>query len=840
MADEIYKHLLLRPRADINKYTNPSSFVPDEDYLKNKFKTISIREEHGQSLLSDLEKAKKSFENQLKQADLDDVDFIPGMKLTFESWEGFELKFESLEDVRSKIEILSIKEINNKFFTTVRIPEGKLELFIKKIRNYLDSSKDREKGVPSNNELIANIEKIKLAALENYWSDSEAFPKDTDKKFFLEAWLRVGENRDSIINRFKEQAVKAKIFVSEKPLKFPETTVFLIRSSINQLKHSILLLDCISEIRIFKDTPASFLEMDPIEEAVWGENFLERVTLGKNHKNIAVCILDTGVNYSHPFLAQSITENDADSYFPNWEKSDHAGHGTEMGGLALYGDLYPILLNKSPIILTHSLESVKILPPNGSNLEDLYGVITKECVARAELLAIERKRVFNLAITSRESINQRGEPTSWSATIDNLAFGNEEEKSPKRLFLISAGNLEHNEINDYPNSNELSSVQNPAQAWNCITVGAFTEKVDIEKTRYPELNAIAKKGELSPTSTTSFLWNEYDWPIKPEIVMEGGNYAKDKKDFITSNESLSLISTRRDFQNKLLTQCLDTSAATAQASRYAALVASEYPEFWPETIRGLLVHSADYQKLNLSYNQIKKENQTQQMNILRKFGYGHPDLIFALNSGKSFCTLIIQDELQPFIKDEGNIKTNEIRFYNLPLPVKALETIYDHDVELKVTLSYFIEPNIKKINTKYTKTYSSCALRFDSIAATEDIETFKKRINKDEREKLENGKYESNFSNPENNQWVFGSKLRTFGSIHSDVWLGTAAQLAKKESICVYPIGGWWKTRKQLGKFNNNIRFSLLVTIKTKSSEVDIYSEIKNKISIELKPDINF
>ena len=102
------------------------------------------------------------------------------------------------------------------------------------------------------------------------------------------------------------------------------------------------------------------------------------------------------------------------------------------------------------------------------------------------------------------------------------------------------------------------------------------------------------KGDYPPTSTTSLLWNESDWPIKPEIVMEGGNYAKRQKGFVTNNESLSLITTNKDFQSKLLTQCLDTSAATAQASRYAALVATEYPEFWQETIRGILVHSADY------------------------------------------------------------------------------------------------------------------------------------------------------------------------------------------------------------------------------------------------------
>ena len=218
--------------------------------------------------------------------------------------------------------------------------------------------------------------------MENFWSDSESFPQDLEQKHFLEAWLRVGDNRDLIINRFREQARKANIFVSENPLKFPETTVFLIHASMNQLKQSVLILDCISEIRIYKDTPASFLEMEPLEEMEWIKDLQDRISYAGNHKEIAICILDTGVNYSHPLLKDSISEKEADSYNTNWGTIDHAGHGTEMAGLSLYGDLYPLLISKEKVVLNHSLESVKILPPNGSNPKDLLGVITKDCVAR--------------------------------------------------------------------------------------------------------------------------------------------------------------------------------------------------------------------------------------------------------------------------------------------------------------------------------------------------------------------------------------------------------------------------------------------------------------------------
>ena len=38
-------------------------------------------------------------------------------------------------------------------------------------------------------------------------------------------------------------------------------------------------------------------------------------------------------------------------------------------------------------------------------------------------------------------------------------------------------------------------------------------------------------------------------------------------------------------------------------------------------------------------------------------------------------------------------------------------------------------------------------------------------------------------------------KLRNLGSIHSDVWHGTAADLAERDYIAVYPVICWWRER---------------------------------------------
>ncbi|PRP90283.1 hypothetical protein ENSA5_65780 [Enhygromyxa salina] len=98
----------------------------------------------------------------------------------------------------------------------------------------------------------------------------------------------------------------------------------------------------------------------------------------------AVCILDTGVNLGHPLIEGSLTPDDCYALDPTWGTHDHDGHGTEMAGLTLYGDLAPQLEDTGPVVLRHRLESVKILPPRGANDPDLYGAVTAEAASRPE------------------------------------------------------------------------------------------------------------------------------------------------------------------------------------------------------------------------------------------------------------------------------------------------------------------------------------------------------------------------------------------------------------------------------------------------------------------------
>jgi hypothetical protein len=138
-------------------------------------------------------------------------------------------------------------------------------------------------------------------------------------------------------------------------------------------------------------------------------------------------------------------------------------------------------------------------------------------------------------------------------------------------------------------------VHDPAQAWNALTIGGHTRKDLVDAGRFPGWEPLAPSGDLAPASCTSTTWRK--WPIKPDIVMEAGNMARNaafaEPDYI--DDGLQLLSTTSSFLlNRPLASFGDTSAAAALAARIAAMLPAKYPDLSPEAVRALIVHSADW------------------------------------------------------------------------------------------------------------------------------------------------------------------------------------------------------------------------------------------------------
>lgn len=84
-------------------------------------------------------------------------------------------------------------------------------------------------------------------------------------------------------------------------------------------------------------------------------------------------------------------------------------------------------------------------------------------------------------------------------------------------------------------------------------------------------------------------------------------------------------------------------------------------------------------------------------------------------------------------------------------------------------------------------------------------------------------------------RWVIGSQTRHVGSIHSDIWEGTAAEMATCNMIGIYPIIGWWRERPHLKRWDHKGRYSLIVSLHTPEQEIDIYTPVSVAIKTPIK-----
>jgi Subtilase family len=840
-APQKKRHIFAKNTAFPERFTSPVVVVNSPSHKSQN------RLQHGQELQKQLEDLENDIERIKIEPPPEGLEKESGTYIRFESEPGFDLKLESLPDQRAGIELVAVKKIINLSSThtqeeehaqsiivaTVFVPDGKLEHFQKKIRQYLEE--DTKNGKPKNQALVESIARMGLAKLRDLWTDvDDLFPDETET-IWWEAWLRVGqgqEQRQEIIEKFRGQAETANLELSSNELPFLENTVILIRGNPRQLSESLFLLDSLAEVRKAKETADFFVNLQPQEAAEWIQDAIQRIHPPSSQAP-AVCLLDTGVNQAHPLISLALDEKDMHAYDPAWgtaaNPSFGGSHGTEMAGLCLYGDITHLLDSNHSVALRNCIESVKILPPQGQNKPELYGSITKECIARAEISAPKRLRVICLAVTAKGDING-GRPSSWSSAIDQVSIGIEGERFVGCLILVSAGNANDNSVETYPDGNATDSVHDPAQAWNVITVGAYTDKIKINDQDYPGWIPLAKRGGLCPRSTTSLVW-EQQWPIKPEIVLEGGNYGVDPsiQKPIDGPDSLRLLTTHSDFLTTPFTITGDTSAATALAARMAAIIFAEYPDFWPETVRALLVHSASWTSAMLNGQSLSQMNMKQKKELLRTYGYGVPSLDKALYSASNSLTLIAQDSIQPFIQDKGSAKAHHMNLHRMPWPTEVLQQLGEAQVEMRVTLSYFIEPNPGNRGYKNKFSYASHGLRFQVKNSLETEKQFRARINKAAREDNNQTSNESDSSN-----WDLGPKLQTNGCLHSDVWRGSAVALAQKDSLAVYPVAGWWKTRPQHQKCNSVARYALIVTIKTSSVMTDIYTPVENLIKVSI------
>lgn len=787
---------------------------------------IENRQAHSDKLISQYREAQEQFSRYTPQQ-VAAITYSTGSYIEFSGASNCDLITKSLEDQRQGIRLLNVRDVVNQSedgktqvttHATVFIPKGKEDVFIKKLHDYTELT---PKGKPKNNDLVSSIDSISNALkISAFWIGRPSdLPNETQK--WYELWLDVPDNVDDVINEsftiFDRLGLTHR--ASNEIICFPERIVVPIYANCTQLLDLIKLGVKVAEVRKPADPNVYFLDSPLTEQSEWANDLLSRTAF--NDTAVAVCILDTGVNKNHiligPFMPTSAMTVEA-----QWGVSDNNGHGTNMAGVALYNDLKEKLISNQPIQVSHLIESVKIYEPTSPTSPNLYGVITQTATLLPEIAAPNTKRIYCMAVTDSTSATNDGQPSSWSGAIDNLAF-----EENKRLFILSAGNTDTNDLqrDGYPDACLNKSVEDPAQSWNALTVGAYTIDTEIlPSSQTRGYSPVAQQGELSPYSSTCETWKK-QWPIKPEVVCDGGNVATDGTNYFAGLDELSKLTLHNNISKRLFDTLWATSAATAQCSYIAAELMAAYPDMRPETLRALIVHSARWtnaMKNQFGYPDTKKQGRK---NLLRTCGYGVPDLTRARDTFNNCVNMIIEDELQPYEKNSiGSPKMNEMHLHEIPWPQEILSSLENTEVKVRITLSYFVEPGPGQKGWKNKYRYASCGLRFDMKRPNETTEGFRQRINKAMRE--------DDYQNMTiNDNWYLGPMNRDVGSIHSDVWSDTAINLSQSNLITVYPVIGWWRERANLKRYNSKIRYSLIVSIETPNEQVDLYTPIMTQIT---------
>ena len=760
---------------------------------------------------------------------------IEGIYVEFESFPDIELALPSLEPRtrRNNPELRAVRNVSIEDRVvqraTVFVPDERVSDFLEKFEQY--ANENTSKGHPRHQNLAVRIADLRLATLEAFWTEStESFPPP-EQRTWWELWLREREGVEERIVSFAEQT---DVVIGPTRLLFDDRRVLLALATAQQLSSAIGVLDDLAELRRPTVAAQPLAELPAADQREFVDDLAGRISPLVSGAP-AVCLLDTGIDAGHPLITTALTTLDAHACHPQWGSGDRRGHGTQMAGVALYGDLGQALLSQLPVTVAGHLESVKILPDRGLNDERLYAALTAQAVSLPEIAQPERDRIFVMAVSATSSGDtagaEMGQPTGWSAALDALAAGQaidvsvdglvtilDDRQVAQRLFVVSAGNVRRPYEFEHIARSEIEPVEDPGQAWNVLTVGASTDLQDLStEPSFDGWKPLAPRGELSPFSRTSVGFKP-QWPHKPDVVCEGGNAAVSPDGTaIDTPGALGVLTTRSTvLGGRLLTTMTGTSPATAAVGGLATDLRARFPEFWPETLRALIVQSARWSPQMIAGTPgTRKQDHAHRV---RRYGWGVPDKARAIRSADDAVTLIVQDTIRPY----SGGRMREIHLHDLPWPIAELAALGDTEVELRVALSYFVLPNPSRRGWTSRFRYASHGLRFDVRRATESRDEFRQRLNQLARAEDE----ERTPSADDTGEWFLGPQERVRGSLHLDYWTGSAADLAQRATIAVFPVTGWWKELPARDRSDVGARYSLIVTIESPEVEVDLWTPV--------------
>ncbi len=365
-----------------------------------------------------------------------------------------------------------------------------------------------------------------------------------------------------------------------------------------------------------------------------------------------ILVVDSGILPSHPLLINSVGDaiaiatKDQIGVRPD-DPYDEIGHGTQVAGIALYGDIQECIDNKefAPEFWIFS-SKVMYMDDNGDPTYDINELIEHQLYSAVTRIIEQypQCRIINLSLGCSDYRMFAGKRQfDIASLIDELAY------KFQLIFVICAGNyyegFEHNNYPEYllDESTDSTKIIDTASSALGITVGAlYNETIP---------GPLIPRYVIQPSHYTR-VGPGYNGMVKPELVEIGGG--KDDDTFIPT------INHNWINDHRLFTLDSGTSFSTPKVAHFIAKLMITYPLYSNNLLKALLLSSASIpEERPGSLRECNFfGNATNQQKLLNIYGYGQPNIDKAFYSERNRVLLI----------RENRIQNNHVHIYPLFLP----------------------------------------------------------------------------------------------------------------------------------------------------------------------------
>jgi len=549
-----------------------------------------------------------------------------------------------------------------------------------------------------------------------------------------------------------------------------------------------------------------------------GEEINELSISGPSSEAARVCIIDSGIQENHRFLAQGILTTLSKNYIQGSSGVEDlvqgGGHGTRVAGAVLYPDLIP---RSGRVQLPFWIVNSKVLDNQNKLPEDFpIAAKIKEIVEDLEDHGI---RIFNHSLGTARGFNSR-HMSVWGSMIDKLSF----EKDV--LFLISAGNIpsaspaysNYSGILDflkrglsYPDYllETVNRVCNPAHSIFGLTVGS----IGFDSLDLPDHTSFSGRHQISSFSRTGFgIWNS----IKPDVVEVGGDWVLAGEQLVKKEQVIpETIRSTYPSGPAIGRDGIGTSFATPKVTHIAGHLRNLFPNESLLFTKGLIIQSARWPEY--CKNSPSLEN-------LRKYGYGIPNLTRASENHDFRITFGASSLIKP--------KTAHL--YTVKIPESLRGPGSSNNILIEVTLVYTSQPRRTR---KTLRGYLGNLCEFEVSGKGQSFEMFKSKMIKEVG-------FEGSSDSDGSFGWTIGNRKdwgliegvsRKWSANQKDWALVPAYDLPKELSIAVISRPGWEKDLRVESKY------SLFVSFEDLESQLNIYQQIslENQLSLQTEIEIN-